>query len=263
MNMNTKKFLSALSVLILASLACSFSDAGTPTSAPVDGLAPTSESAPTPTVAASPTPQQTDCFNAYYPVKLGATWTYQMSGTSADTFTHSIVSASEKEFSEQDAFGSGTTRTGQWRCEDRNLISLTPGGGSAAVAAAGIVFNFTVTENTGVTIPANMDVGSVWSQDIKFEGKQDVGGIQLDTQNQAATSCTAVGRESVAVPAGTFDALKVECKTKLTIGMNGTPIYTLEGLTTAWYVKDVGMVKTVGSGGGYEATIELTAYQIP
>lgn len=258
-----KRFSIVLSVLILASLACSLTGAGTPTSMPVDGIAPTSEIASTPTAEASPTPAPTDCFNAYYPVKTGATWTYQMSGTSADTFTHSIVSASDKEFTDQDTFGSGTTRTGQWRCEGGNLISLTPGGGSAAVAAAGIVFNFTVTENTGVTVPANMEVGSAWSQDIKFEGKQDVGGIQLDTQNEASISCTAIGLESVTVPAGMFNALKVECTTKLTIGMNGTPIYTLEGPSTAWYVQDVGMVKTVGSGGGYEATIELTAYQIP
>ena len=158
-----------LSILILASLACSFSGAGT--SAPVDS-ASTPEPASAPTVAASPTPTPADCFNAYYPVKAGATWTYQMSGTSADTFTHSIVSASDKEFTDQDAFGSGTTRTGQWRCEGGNLISLTPGGGSAAVAAAGVVFTFTVTENTGVTVPANMDVGRAWSQDIKFEGNR-------------------------------------------------------------------------------------------
>lgn len=258
-----KKIISALSVLVLASFACSTFGAGTPTDAPEDGIAPTEEVASTPTVEPSPTPQPTACDNAYYPVKSGATWDYQMSGTSADTFTHSIVSAGEKEFSDQDAFGSGTTRTGQWRCEDGNLISLTPGGASTAVAAAGLVFTFTVTENTGVTIPANLDVGSTWSQDIKFESSQDVGGIQMDTQNEASTSCTAMGRESVTVPAGTFDALKVECNTKLTIGMNGIPIYTLEGPSTAWYALGVGMVKNVGSGGGYEATIELTAYQIP
>lgn len=258
-----KRIISALSVLILASLACSLSDAGTPTSAPVDGIAPTSEIAPTPTVAASPTPAPTDCFNAYYPVKPGSTWTYQMSGTRADTFTHSIVAASDKDFTDQDTFGNGTTRTGQWRCEGGDLISLTPGGASAAVAAAGLVFNFTVTENTGVTIPANMEVGSTWSQNIKFESSQDVGGVQLDTQNEASTSCTVIGRESVTVPAGTFDALKVECNTKLTIGMNGTPIYTIEGPSTSWYALGVGMVKSIGSGGGYEATIELTAYQIP
>jgi len=258
-----KRVYIVLSVLLLASLACSLTGAGTPTPAPVGNSASPSAPASTPTVAASPTPQPSGCFNEYYPVKQGATWTYQMSGTSADTFTHSIVSASEKEFTDQDAFGSGTTRTGQWRCEGGNLISLTPGGGAAAVAAAGIVFNFTVTENTGVTIPANMDAGSAWSQDIKFEGKQDVGGIQLDTQNEASTSCTAIGRESVTVPAGTFDTLKVECNTKLTIGINGTPIYTLDGVTTTWYAQEVGMVKMVGSGGGYEATVELTAYQIP
>ncbi|MBI5933630.1 MAG: hypothetical protein HY867_07970 [Chloroflexi bacterium] len=252
-----------LSILLLTSLACSLSGAGTPASAPVDGIAPTPEPASAPTVAASPTPQPTDCFNAYYPVKAGATWTYQMSGTSADTFTHSIVSASDKEFTDQDAFGSGTTRTGQWRCEGGNLISLTPGGGSAAVVAAGVVFNFTVTENTGVTVPADMGVGSAWSQDIKFEGKQDVGGIQLDTKNEAATSCTAIGRESVTVPAGTFDALKVECISKITITVAGMAPFVIEGPSTAWYAEGIGMVKTVGSGGGYEATIELTTYQIP
>ena len=253
-----KRFPIVLSVLMLASLACSFSGGATPASAPVN------EAASTPTVAASPTPQQADCFNAYYPVKTGATWTYQMSGTSADTFTHSIVSASEKEFSDQDAFGSGTTRTGQWRCEGGNLISLTPGSGSAAVAAAGQTFNFTVTANSGITFPANGDVGSAWAQDISFEGAQDVGGTQIASKNQASTSCSAVGRESVTVPAGTFDALKVECNSKITVTLEGMAIpFVIDGPSTAWYAQGVGMVKSVGSGGGYEATIELTAYQIP
>ena len=186
-----------------------------------------------------------------------------MSGTSADMFTHSIVSASEKEFTDQDAFGSGTTRTGQWSCEGGNLISLTPGGGSAAVAAAGVVFTFTVTENTGVTFPANVDVGSAWAQDISFEGAQDIGGTQIASKNRAVTSCTATGRESVTVPAGTFDALKVECSNTITITLEGMAPIVIEGPSTAWYAEGVGMVKNIGTGGGVEAIIELTAVQIP
>lgn len=258
--MKNKNILSALMVLILASLACSL--VGTPASPPAPAVSSALPSEPA-VGQASPTPPPADCFNPYYPVALGATWTYQMSGTSTDTYNHSIISASNSEFRDQDVFGSGTTRTGQWRCEKGNLIALTPGGGSAAVAAAGQIFNFTVTANSGVTIPANMDVGSVWSQEISFESTQDAGGTQITSQNQAATSCTAVGRESVTVAAGTFDTLKVECQTKVTISIAGMSPIVIEGPSTAWYAQGVGMVKNIGSAAGYETTIELTSYQIP
>ena len=258
--MKNKNILSALSVLILASLACSLFGAPAPTPAPGDNSALPSE----PVVEeASPTPQPADCFNAYYPVKEGATWTYQISGTSTDTFTRSIISATDSEFTDQDAFGSGTTRTGQWRCENGALISLTPGGGAAAVSAAGQTMNFTVTANSGITIPARMDAGSAWSQDISFESTQDAGGTQVTSQNQAAISCTVIGRESVTVPAGTFDALKVECQSKITITIAGMSPIVFEGPSISWYAEGVGMVKNVGSAAGYETTIELTAYQIP
>ncbi len=254
--MKIRNIISALLVLLLASLACALPGAATP--APGD----TSAIPSAPAVVDSPTTAPADCFNAYYPVSIGATWNYEISGTSTDTFTRSIISASESEFTDQDVFGSGATRSGQWRCEAGNLIALTPGG-SASVDTAGQTFNFTVTSNSGLTFPSSLEVGSAWSQDIAYESSQDAGGTQVTSQNQATTSCTATGRESVTVPAGTFDAIRVECNSRISISIAGGSPIVIEAPSVAWYAEGVGMVKTVSSGSGFDSTIMLTSYQIP
>ena len=251
----------ALAFLLLTSLACSLPGAApvSPSSSPQDAPATLP---PAPIQEVSTEAPVADCFNPYYPVAQGDTWEYEVSGSATDTFTRSILSASGSEFTDQDVFGSGTTRTGQWKCESGNLIALTPGG-SASVDTAGQTFNFTITSNSGITFPANLEVGNAWSQDIAYEGTQDAGGTQITSQNQATTSCTATGRESVTVPAGTFDALKVECNSRISISISGGSPIVIEAPSVAWYAEGVGMVKTVSSGSGFDSTIVLKSYQIP
>jgi hypothetical protein len=72
--------------------------------------------------------------------------------------------------------------------------------------------------------------------------------------------------ESVTVEAGTFDAMRVDCKTtmKITITMQETPIetaLTLDGVS--WYAQNIGMVKSTSTGEGIDSTIELVLYSIP
>lgn len=260
--MNTRRKLSpvplaASTFLLVASMACSSLGTAVDTPAGPGLQAPTSEPSPIP----EPVSRDT-CSHPYYPVKQGASWDYEISGSVSATYTHSILSAGEGEFVDQDVFSSGTTRTGQWKCEDGNLVALTPGG-AASVGAGGLTLNFTVTSNSGVTLPANPESGSTWSQEINYESTQEAGGMQVASSNQAATTCTASGRESVTVPAGTFDALKVECSNRISISISGAAPIIIEGPSTTWYVEDVGMVKTVTSGSGFDSTIVLTSYQIP
>jgi hypothetical protein len=76
--------------------------------------------------------------------------------------------------------------------------------------------------------------------------------------------------ESVTIPAGTFEAMKVESQT--TININSTfqgvtvPV-TFTSTTTSWYAQGIGWVKSISISdfGGITSTdtIELQWYNIP
>ena len=68
------------------------------------------------------------------------------------------------------------------------------------------------------------------------------------------TTYTAVGYETVTVPAGTFNALKIEQSSNM-----GGPEPTIQ---TLWYVQDVGLVKSVIEVGETYVN-ELVSYNIP
>jgi hypothetical protein len=81
---------------------------------------------------------------------------------------------------------------------------------------------------------------------------------------------SAIGNESVTVPAGTFDALKVTVNVTLNVDA------TYEGITlpvsfsgdyTYWFAPNVGWVKASGTGNvlgsSFSDTTELQSYSIP
>jgi hypothetical protein len=82
------------------------------------------------------------------------------------------------------------------------------------------------------------------------------------------TACTTAGTESVKVPAGTFDTVKITCQSNqvatvtLTVGGSTGPITTIQD-STQWYARGVGLVQTVNSGDAGSETIQLTSYSIP
>ncbi len=190
-----------------------------------------------------------------------------MTGGVADTYVHSIVSIEASSFSEQDVFGTGITRQGYWNCDDGALIMLDPGADtSGTVSTEKATADFKTTSSSGVTLPATIKPGDTWEQAITLEGTEDIGGNQIPAKNEFTNSCKAVGVESVTVPAGTFDAMRVDCQTNMniTITMANTPVTTaLKFTTTSWYAENVGAVKTAKTGDGGNSVIELTSYNIP
>jgi hypothetical protein len=210
------------------------------------------------------------CDNPLYPVIAGASWTYTFNGAAPGNFTRSIVATTTDGFTDQDVFESGFTRTGQWKCEAGSLISLDPGastGATANVQSSDINANFQTTSMDGVTFPAVVNAGTSWTQDFTIAGTQSINGQEVASKNQTTYNCTVGGSESVTVPAGTFDAVRIDCQAsvQITITMNGVDIPTDASFTsTAWHASGVGMVKTdsVLSDGSTSA-IELTAYNIP
>ncbi|MCZ2121308.1 MAG: hypothetical protein LC108_03490 [Anaerolineales bacterium] len=207
------------------------------------------------------------CDNPFLPVKVGATWSYKISGEVSESFTRSELSVEAGGFSDQDQYASGLTRQSQWNCENGNLIALNLGQGtSSTVTFENLAVNFQTTELSGVTIPAAINAGDIWSQSITLEGTEKINDLDVPAKNHTQSDCTAVGNESVTVEAGTFDAMRFDCKTEINVAitMQGSEIpYTISMNSSNWYAPNIGMIKTTSSGSDFNSVIELTAYAIP
>lgn len=202
------------------------------------------------------------CQNPYYPIVQGASWQYQLSGTTSGTFTRSLTAVRADGFDDQDVFSAGTIRTSSWACQNGNLISLTPSAGPT-VSAGELQFDFTIESNTGISFPANPQPGQEWAQNVVYLGQQTTGGMTFESRNVLATSCKAGDIETVRVPAGQFSALRVDCSTTLDIYLSGSLAFSFNSSESTWHAPGVGVVKSVGTGNMGSAETVLLAYNIP
>jgi hypothetical protein len=267
MNKNKISYLFAGGALVFSMLACNLGKTPDPSEpVPPTVAQGTTESAPA-VATEAPASGGGACANPYLPIVTGATWNYKLTGNISDTMTRSIVSVEANGFTDQDVFGTGVSRQGKWKCENGSLTALDPSnGGSASVNTENVSVDFQTTELSGVTLPATVNAGDTWTQITTLEGIETINGTQIPAKNHFVNTCTAIGVESVTVEAGTFDTLKVECKTDMaiTITMQDNPIQTnLTINATNWYAENIGLVKTVSSGEKFNSTIELTSYTIP
>ncbi len=208
------------------------------------------------------------CANPLYPVLAGATWNYQMTGTFSDAFVRSITSVNGSGFEDQDVFSNGAIRTGKWNCNAGALTALDPvGSTTATVQSSGANSDFQTTGQSGVTLPSSVTAGNPWQQSISMKGKTLKNGLSADSTSDTRVSCSALGMESVTVPAGTFNALHVTCQDSVQINilMQGITINApaLDFTNESWYVPDVGLVKIVSTGSGFNNMISLTSYSLP
>jgi hypothetical protein len=261
-----KSFFLAMTTLLFAMLACWTEEEPTP-SVVLPEVAPTATQE---TILPTATPvfaDYSECANPYLPVKNGATWNYKISGDETGAFTRSIISTQADGFTDQDSFGSGLVRQGKWQCDNGSLTALDPAGNrSASIVSDGIWVDFQTTAQSGVTLPASINPGDAWSQSLTIEGTQSIYDVKYQARNQLTSNCTAIGIETVTVEAGTFQAMRVDCRTVMNISLtiedkpNQT---TLTIDTTNWLAENVGLVKTVTTGEDLDGTIELVNYNIP
>ncbi len=268
--MNTKTFppLIAACILALAMLACNLGKAPSATQAPQTN---TNQSTAPATATEAPTtaPAQTAsaCDNPYLPIIVGATWNYKLTGPFPDTYTHTVLSLESDGFSEQDVFSKGITRQGNWHCDNGNLTALNPPGGSAGtVSSKSIQVDLQTKDFSGTTLPASLKAGDAWSQTLDLEGTETINGTASPASNKLKMDCKASGVESVTVTAGTFNAMRLDCTTEthITVQMANNPVDTTLTITnTNWYAENVGLVKSLTTGLGFESTVELLSYNIP
>lgn len=208
---------------------------------------------PTPTETPAPAALSADdaCGNLYYPVVSGASWTYQISN--GQTATHFM------EVTGEDAFtltiqSADSTAAMDGFCDSGDITLLETGGISAIFTTQDSSAVVSTTNMDGVTLPYIIQVGDDWSQtvEIKASGSSATYTALIETTN------TAAGLETVSVPAGTFEAIRIEQSSTATLF--GSP---MEFKSTVWFAAGVGSIKAVHYAGENTTTTELTAYIIP
>ena len=253
------------SVFLLISLAaCSASNSQTtPTAEP-----PTQGTSPQPTSSVSGL-----CSNPLYPVIQGATWTYSNTGSPAGSFTYTdtITSVRPDGFTLTTQF-TDLTRTQEWACKQEGLQALQLGGAnSAAITTQGLSAEFTSSNVTGITLPANITSAMQWTYGLDINGSVAMPGDQsAEASGTVSIDLKEAGSESVTVPAGTFNATKIEAKSTFDLNASFQGIKVPVKFTDTsilFYVPGVGLVKSIENGdiGGnsFSSTTELQTYNIP
>ena len=212
------------------------------------------------------------CNNTYFPIVEGATWTYQSTGgpVGGYGFTDTITSVRTDGFTLTSQFDE-LTRTQEWGCTSEGLVALQLGGTSAATLnSQEMQVNLNVSNVSGISFPAVIEPGDTWQHALEFTGNMVVGGQEIDANGSAQSSFTAIGMESVTVPAGTFEALKVRVDSTINItgAFQGVSVpLTISSPYDYWFAPGVGWVKASGTGDvageSFTETIELQLYNIP
>jgi len=187
------------------------------------------------------------CGNPYYPVVMGASYTYNSSN--AGTYTSTITSVRENGFKMTHTIG-GSTQTHEWECLPEGLVDLSsPFGDAFETMVEGVTITGT-SNATGVTIPASISVGDTWSQ--TYSGTLTVQGFDTDLDFSITVSYTATGKETVTIAADTFEAIRVDSslKSDFILKAHGTtmPLSNYDSTSSAWFVENIGTVKSTTQG---------------
>lgn len=258
----------SLGVLLLAIALAACGSSPTPTAPPVDLPAPV-------VTAAVPTAQPNLCNNIYYPVKNKAVYKYTSTGSSAGaySFQNVISRSTRKGFTVTSRFKKAVNRL-RWECKPEGLAAMGIGLTDMASSMALRQFtNFTASNVTGVSLPANLAPGMEWAYAFDLQGTERVkpGEPAGNIAGRISMNYKAGNIGNVTVPAGSFDALAIEVKTSTEfqiVRANGQNQQIVSFATyTIWYAPGVGWIKSNGSGNlnsqKYFETIVLDSYTIP
>lgn len=242
---------------------------GCNTAAPIPAAGPTQLPVPTATPTAG---AQGACANSLYPVVEGATWTYAGTGGPAGSyaFTDTITVVRPDGFTLTSVFNNEVTRTQEWICKPEGLVAMQLPGVAGSLTANQFQAQFEASDIRGITLPASVSPGEKWPFGLNIKGTLTAGSTTAQADGDAGFAFQAISLESISVPAGTFNAMKID--TVLTLDFTAT----VSGLSVplklilngaSWYAPGIGMVKTVArgdlAGQSFSDTLELQSYSIP
>ena len=207
------------------------------------------------------------CGNPYYPFKPGLTIAYGVTPfakVAGDTdYVIRTVSVTGTAAVFRAEMAGGVKTDVEANCAGGSVeMKGTFGLGATA---QGMKVKVTVVSSNGTFMPADVSAGTTWSnsQTVKMDSTggsaavTDLGPITITTAERSR----AIAEESVTVPAGTYKAIKVELTRTSTSEFSGPPpgaklppgmklpaMPPSTWKSTEWWVKGIGMVKTVTTG---------------
>lgn len=208
----------------------------------------------------TPTPLS-NCANPYFPSTLGTTWTYSGSNSFSGSYTRTdTVSQSGSSSFNVDTSVSTIAYSVTYSCTPAGLTASDPvtqyAGALLSSPSSQVTVN--LTSNSGLTLPANVKPGDTWQQSADFEASSP----NLNINGRFIFNYTAVGMESVTVPAGTYDALRVDATIDILVSAFHVSAGTYT--TSTWLAPDVGIVKSQGashvSGMEFSDGMQLTGF---
>jgi hypothetical protein len=213
------------------------------------------------------------CDNALYPVKQGAIWTYASAGGPGGSFTYTdtISQVRADGFTLTSQFAD-MRRAQEWSCLVDGLQALQIGGGSAAgISTQGITAAFRTLDVTGISLPREITPGMQWQYALTMKGTMAMpGNQQSPSDGSYSVTMRGLGRETITVPAGVFEAIKFQANSNVDMMTDFQGIQVpvkYSGITLIWYAPNVGYIKSVENGdfGGtaFSVTTELQSYNIP
>lgn len=261
------KFRPAIIIFIIFSLSIAACGSGSENSPAV--VFPTLQGSNSDTSAAS----NGICENALYPAVQNAAWVYTSTGGPNGSFnyTNSITEIRADGFTLTSQF-TDHTRTQEWACQPDGIKALQLGGGSAAgISIQEMTANLNTSNVLGISLPKELTANMQWQYSLALQGTIAMLGDPLSPAHGTySVMMQEIGSETVTVPAGTFEAIKIQSNSTVDIvsvfAGNEVPI-KFNGTTITWYAPGIGYVKSVEngdfSGEVFSAITELQSYNIP
>lgn len=209
---------------------------------------------------------ETKCGVPYYPVSAGLEKqyrvTYDRNAAPDATYMETYADVGPASFTLRYQFPEAAVSTG-WNCAPEGMVALEYGKLDSARQATN--FKMETVGHTGVTVPAaeRWREGGEWRS--SYEIRTEIAGPQGPSARGSGTieiTNRVTGREQITVPAGTYDALKVESTMtmRLTVRVGQIIEPTSTSLrNTSWFAENVGMVKAASAGDFAAATTELVS----
>jgi len=206
-------------------------------------------------------PSDSACENAFYPVNQERIWTYQtlMVGTETTEFTIATTDMTEDTLTSTMTFPDFST-TAHWTCSEEGLTSSEFTQFNLAMLPGYDIENISMD---GVTLPDEdlWEIGYTWESSYEIAVNLSIQGLSLDTVVNATFDSEITRIEEVTVPAGTYpEAYRVDMTGTIKLNIMNTAMdVPLEAST--WYVRNIGMVKSVSTSLTGVTTLELISIE--
>lgn len=195
--------------------------------------------------------EDSPCSNPYIPVVEGLHIQY----SSADgEITQTIDEVGDGGFKVTQVNPDGSSFPMDWECTPEGLKGFT-----AQDQLQGMLADFggaySSIEIDGIALPASINVGDSWTMSVRIIVGVAQGGADSRNTIDLEIDFLAAAEESIVVPAGTFNALRVDYKTSgdnnLQVtgpsGVYARHLASIEGGGSDWYVKCLGRVKSIST----------------